>query len=239
MFPYQRAIALGFGLVGFLLLFLIVKIYQAQKPPLEGDDTGRIVSLVSTVTVIDSSNYKVAEELFFSLKKPVQQMTRIFPTTIAHTLGVQTQKVSFEKALEIKTFNDIELIQKENSVILKYPFQGDGGYRLDFSVNSPSIVINELPTFYFKQVHDFPLSVPAGKIIIKFPEKPAEVKGFIETAEKRAMIGTTDSGRQIEAYIPIVDEKGAQVVETEFGYYEITNTRILLPGESLAVIAVL
>lgn len=238
MFPYQRLLAASFGLVGVLLLLLMIKIYQDQKPPPEGDDKGRITSLISTITIIDKDNFKVAEELSFSLKKPVPEINRHFPKEIAHSLGIQVQSVTFEKALDINSFNEIELVKIESGVTLRYPFSGTGGYRLDYSVNSPALLVDGVPNFYFKQAYDLPILVPSAKIVVKFPEKPAQVKGVIETVEKRAMIGTTSSGAEIKSYLSIVDEQGARVNETEFGY-EIVNTRPILPGESLVVMAIL
>lgn len=238
MFPYQRLLAGFFGLVGVLLLFLMIKLYQDQKPPPEGDDKGKIVSLISTVTLIDNNNFKVAEELSFSLEKPVPEINRHFPKEIAHNLGIQIQDVTFEKALDLVSFNEIELIKRDNGVSLKYPFSGNGGYRLDYTVSSQALIVDGISNFYFKQAHELPILVPSAKIVVRFLEKPAQVKGFIETAEKRAMVGTTPSGAEIKTYLSVVDEAGARVSETEAGF-EIVNTRPLLPGESLVVMAVL
>lgn len=140
--------------------------------------------------------------------------------------------------MDLVSFNEIELVKRDRGVTLKYPFSGNGGYRLDYTVSSQALVVDGIPNFYFKQAFDLPISVPSAKIIVRFPEKPSQVKGFIETAEKRAMVGTTPSGAEIKTYLSVVDETGAQVSETEDGF-KIVNIRPLLPGESLVVMAVL
>lgn len=234
MFPYRRLLAFSFGLVGLLLLMLLIKLYQGEKPLPSGDDKGAVRSLISTVTIISSDNYSVAEELSFSLKKPISEITRLFPKEIAHSLGIQAQSVTFNKALEIGSFSDIPIEQIQGGVVMKFPFKT--GYRLDYSVVSPPIERDGFKYFYFKQTYKFPLDIPSAKIVIKFKDPPAEVKGFIETNKFNAMKGKTSAGTEVTAYLP--ETESALVSETEDGFV-ITNPRPLLPGETLSVLAIL
>ncbi|GEM_PF-6019243 len=234
MFPYQRLIAFSFGAVGVLLLFLMIKIYLDQKPPPTGDDKGSVIALISTVTLTSYSSFSVAEELTFSLNKPISSISRHFPKELAHSLGIQTQSISFLKALDLSSFTEVPIETTKDGIVLKFPFKS--GYRLDYSVESPPIEINGLKYFYFRQTSKFPLDIPSAKIIIKFENQPAEVKGYIETTEFKAMKGKTSSGSEVSAYLPVTEDA---LVNLSQNGYEITNPRPLLSGETLSVLAIL
>jgi hypothetical protein len=177
MFPFRRLIAFGFGLVGFLLLMLMIKIYQGEKPLSTGDEKGAVHSFISTLARLSPESYTVAEELSFSLKKPISEITRLFPREVAHSVGIQPQTVTFNKALEIGSFSDVPFEAIQGGVTLKFPF--NSGYRLDYSVVSPPIVVDGLKYFYFKQAHKSPSNVQSAKIVVELRNPLGEVKGSV------------------------------------------------------------